>query len=343
MIARQAPVFLPFAALSALVLAVCLCLLQSGAVQQNPAIAAAMTFDLTVTVPALYYLLLVRPKRAPAISLLPVFLACVRVAHLLLPTGHQSFLRPLMFVAAPLEFVAIGLLIQRVRRIAAHRTDGDVIATDPMERLALGAREVYGDNRAVEFLITELSVFYFSLASWWSRATTPEGMTAITCYRKSSWGLLVGVLTFCVLMEGSVAHVMLQRWSIAGAWIWTALDLYAILWLLADFQALRLRPHLLSAEHLHIRFGLRWSGVVPLGQIAAVKPFRASSREPRARDYFKLALLSAPEFVVILREPVEFRGLAGIRRRVTRIGLATDDPGLLARLQEAIAPKPDAS
>ena len=68
-------------------------ILHSQLFAQNPELGAfAITLDLTLSVPLLYYLLVIRRTPVPPITLLPVVTLSLLGAFLLLPPKHQNYL-----------------------------------------------------------------------------------------------------------------------------------------------------------------------------------------------------------------------------------------------------------
>jgi hypothetical protein len=320
------------------VLVAILSIVRSQLFARNPTLlSAAASCDLLFTLPLLYYVFVIRTRIAKPITLVPAFLGCLTLARWILPTEGRLFLHPFVFVSPPLELVSIGLLLWRIRRYFEERkqTSGED-SGDWLERLQHGMKAILGDNRLNALLATEIAVFYFGVVGWFLKPQLIPGATTSTCYRKSGWGGLVGVLSFLVVVEGSVIHVLLSQHSVLAAWMWNAFDLYALLFLFADFQALRLRPLVLTAESLTIRLGLRWQGTVPLAKIATMEKFAGIKREWSRSNYVKIAVASEPEILLTLREPIEFTGILGMKRQVFYIGLSVDEPGLIKQLREGI-------
>src|SRR5260370_511245 len=102
--------------LSAIVITtVCWLILRSRLFVLNPDLGAwGVTFDLTLTIPLVYYLLVVRGGHARPITIAPVFVLGVAVAARLVPSGFHDFVRQLRWVAAPLEVVTLALIVMRL-------------------------------------------------------------------------------------------------------------------------------------------------------------------------------------------------------------------------------------
>ena len=325
-----------FVLCAALILMVCVAVLHSAAFAVSPnVIAGAVAGDLLITLPLLYYFCVVRTKRAAPLTLLPVFLIGLTAVKLLIPVTARGFLQPLLLLSAPLEVFSVGLLVYRLyrgRTQATGNTSECDKSYDRFERFSQRAKAAAGGNVLLDLALTEMAVFYYGLFGWFVRPAALSG-NAFTCHRKSGWSGLLGVVIFLILVEGATVHLALSGWNVYAAWIWNAFDLYLILFLLADYQAMRLRPLLLTDTTLLARFGLRWSGEIPLDQIASVVPFSPTDSKVGGAEYQKIALLSDPEFLITLHEPILFSGLLGRTKRVKRLGVRVDDPELFVRLQ----------
>ncbi|CAN5875391.1 hypothetical protein BH23GEM5_BH23GEM5_19800 [soil metagenome] len=96
----------------------------------NPDLRAfAITFDLTVTVPVLFYLLVVRNTSLHWITIAPVFLLSLLGASLVLPPENQRYLNLLEHLVVPAELLLFGFLgvkaVRDVRRARAQRLPGE--------------------------------------------------------------------------------------------------------------------------------------------------------------------------------------------------------------------------
>ena len=109
-----------------------------------------------------------------------------------------------------------------------------------------------------------------------------------------------------------------------AAWILTGLSLYAWVWIIGDFHALRHRPVRISERTLHLRLGLRWTASIPLASILAVRA-PTDNEKPGGKEHLQALLIGAPNRRLELSEPVTAIGLYGFTRRVTTIDLQIDD------------------
>ena len=303
----------PFLLSATVVLAVCALLLRSQAFARNPDVAAwGITFDLTITVPLLYWFFVVRTKKAPAITLAPLFVLCTLVATALIPIGQRQFARDLERFAVPLaEIAVIAGLVYRIRRGRG---------TNALE------------NRILDVVESEVLMLYYAVAGWRMKPRPVEGR-AITFHERSGWGTILAGLFLLIAAEGVGMHLLLAQWSWKAAWGWTALDLWAVLWLLGDYHALRVKRSSLTDDAVHIQMGLRWSVSIPLSSIESID----EAREWKRKDVLKLVMFDEPRWLVTLREPVVVKGLVGIRKEIRALAMLPDDDEAISALQRAIS------
>jgi hypothetical protein len=316
---------LGFAAAATVIGLACTAVLRSRLHALNPDMASwGATFDLIITIPLIYYVFLVRPRLVRPVSIIPLFVVCMTVARLLVPRPEQQFLRSLGLISAPLEIVTIWLLLARTRR-ASRRLSGEADA-EWVDRLRAAAQELTGSTVLAEMVAGEIAVWYYALFAWGKRPRVKDDEIAITVHQQGGWGAVLVALMIVISGESLAVHVVVQHWSTKIAWIVTALEVYGILWLIADFRALDLRPTLVGRDSLRIRVGLRWTAAVPFRSIASVARITpAPDQTWRRRGLLKAAVLSEPQYLLRLSEPVTAHAIYGIRREVSEIAIAPDD------------------
>jgi hypothetical protein len=314
-----------FLASALLILLTCVAIVRSQAFARNPDVAAwGVTFDLAVSIPLLYWFFVVRSGKARPLTVTPVFLIGTTIAALLIPRAQQDFLHQLgrVFGGA----AELLLLIALTRRILAARKAG-IASSDPYARIHFAARTLAGDGRIADFMASEVAMVIYALTGWWKRPEATPGRT-ITFHERNGWGAILVCIFVLLAAEGLGMHLLLGLWSAKAAWIWTLLDLWAALWLLGDYHALRLRRSYLDDDALHLRVGLRWSATIPRANIAAIEAIHDESQWKR-KDVLKVAILDAPTWLVTLREPAEVSGLAGMTKTISALALLPDQDDAL--------------
>lgn len=324
----------PAAALLAAALAV---VAVSTAVVRSPVFAAepgalslAVTFDLVVFLPGLY--LLVAWRRGwPRVSAIPVFGLCLATAYALLPAVHQGYLEALEPALALLELAVLGLIAWKARQVGrelrrAGASGGG--ASDFPERFETALVRVLGHLGVARILATEASVLRYGLAGWGRAAARGEGV--FSYHRKSGYGAIVGVFVWLILMETAGLHLLLSRWSPAAAWVLTGLTLYGVVFLLADYHAMRHRPLRIEDGELRLTVGLRWRLRLPLAEILEA---RVSGADPGPRQGLLAAAVLRGRHNVLLTLHRSHRavGFYGLTRECERLALTVDDPEAFVR------------
>ena len=294
------------------VVALCAVILRSRLFATNPDLAAfGVTFDLTITIPLLYWLFVVRGGKASPLTIAPVFIGGTLLAALLVPHAYQQFLSQLKWIAVPAAEVALLVAVARSKTMR---------------------------GRVFELVESEASMFRYAFLGWREKPEEVEGH-AFTVHERSGWGTILACIIVLIVAEGIGMHLLLSRWKPVVAWVWTGFDLWAIVWLLGDYHALRLRRSSIDAEALHLRYGMRWSVTVPLEKIVSVEEVRAESDWKR-KDVLKVAMLEEPRWLVTFDEPVVVKGLAALRKTVRAIALLPDDDETISVLRRALDRRP---
>lgn len=309
--------------------------LVSRAVVATPAFRArpavlgfAVAADLTLTAAAVAWVTLVRTRRMSPASLAAVVSAGLWVAAAILP-GEQSAVvsrlaRSALVAAELLVLLWVAGAAVGLRR--AVRAEGGDLPLEDVLRAAV--RRTVGRHPGVDALVTELSFVGMALFSWRSAPHVPRGASAHSVHRKSGAGAVLAALALAGAGETAGLHLLLAHWSPRAAWIATSLSAYALVWLVGDLRALRLRPVLLDGDLLRVRIGLRWRCEIPLASVRAICPGPDPIGHRRAA---RASPLGEPNLYLHLDGPVELEGPLRLRRRGDCLGLRVDDPAALRR------------
>jgi hypothetical protein len=282
-------------------------------------VAGALVFDLVVLVPLVYYALVVRRSRLPAVSLVPVFLLSVLVASRILPADQPLALRILELMALPVEIAILGCIGWRASRAISDAPRDST--TDPIEHMRRVAFELTKNDRVAAIVATEVAVFVYAFGSWRSRPHAPAGMKAFSHHSRSGHGGIVLGFGLVMAFETVAVHLLLLQWSAIVAWLLTIGTIYGALWLVGDYRATVLRPILVDDQRVVIRAGFRCRLEVPLDRVFAV----SREKPDFGKESVNLTFLGTPTRWLILAKPTEADGPYGFKLRVRAIGIVPDD------------------
>lgn len=300
------------------------------AVPQPDLLAAAIAIDLLITVPVAFYFLVGRRYSLPLPAYAPVVGAGWLIAYLILPGGHRS---PLLIAEAGAVIFEVAIVVWITRKVwKAARSPGAANA-DPLSNLRRIAGETIGNRWLGSVAGTEIAVFFYSLFSWRSRPSIPQGAAAFTYHKGSGQVAITLVLLFLIAAETGVAHYVISLWSAPLAWVITALSIYGGLWILADLRASVLRPILITDDSLLLKAGLRYDVVVPIELVD-----RIERTKPSEGPFVSVGLFGEPTHWIVLKEVLQAEGVLGFRTKFRAIGFSPDDPAAFEDVMSRNAP-----
>jgi len=286
-------------------------------------VAWAITADLVLGIPLLGYLFLVRTRQTKLKNLLMLLLAALVLAYVVLPPHRRDHLDAVAWLVPLAELLLLVLLIARLRPLRRHYRQARTTAVFADEALAEALASTLGSPRLAALLTIEWRLLTHGLTGWWREFRPQTHQQVFSYHRRNGYGFIVVALGLLLAVETVLVHLLVRHLSEAAAWVLTGGSLYALLWIVGDFHALRLHPIVLDGTHLHLRLGLRLRLSVPLTALALLrKPMRA---EAKASDYVYFGLLGDPPWVLEWVEPFTVEGLFG-RRPVRWVGITVDDP-----------------
>ncbi len=132
-------------------------------------------------------------------------------------------------------------------------------------------------------------------------------------------------LVALVVVEAGLLHLVIGIWTLTGAWIFTAINAYTLLWMVGHFHAARLHPVIVDDKYIYLRTGLIWRGQTPPSKVAEMrKPVLADLKAP---GYVNVSLVGDPDLFIVLKEAELLESLFARKKEVEIIGIKLDDPG----------------
>lgn len=167
----------------------------------------------------------------------------------------------------------------------------------------------------------ELAIFYYAFA-WRARPHIPPDARPFTIHKRSGFGDLIIGIGLAAVFEILPVHLLLHKRSAIAAWILTALSCYAAVWLVGLARSLKLRPTLVQPTQATIRLGLFFTLKIPARAIVQIGP------EPRP-GAVTIPSQGTPNVCIEFSEPLEAHRIFGLRKRLTSLAIAADDPEAL--------------
>ncbi|GGD27337.1 hypothetical protein [Pontibacillus salipaludis] len=303
-------------------------------------------FDLLIVFPIACYFFVLR-RRPSLLVLVPIMFAGLLALNWMVPDYAKEHLwfvnRSVIFLEASIvliEFLLFLWVIKqwptirqsiRAERFAYYHLS--MSAHKGIENAFAGmAGKVKSTQKVLGFLITDLSAFYYTFAGKRENIHRYTNATVFSYHKKSDYQGIFIMLVHALLIEIIGLHFIVMQWSHIAAWIVTILDIYALLFVIADYQAMRKSPIVLDQKGIHIQKGLRFFTYIPYQTVRHIEKATVTAKEYQ-KDKKSVAVTlpsfeaQPPQWTIHLEEPVDAHLVFGLTKKVDRIYLTVDDPG----------------
>jgi hypothetical protein len=309
---------LPLGLLTALIL-IMKCLPSS----EVPGLNLAVTVDLLITVPLVYFLL-IRSTTIPKFTVLPMVIVGLIIGYYLLPKEGQSYLE--LFKSWVLPLLELGILVAvivKVRSIIGSFKNERSSSSDFYTALKIACHQVL-PNRVAMLFATEIAVIYYGFINYSRRSINKN---EFTYHKKSGTQALLGGLILVIGIESLALHFLLSIWSNTAAWIFTAIGVYTAIQMLGFARSLSQRPIYYDNNSLILRYGILSEMEISLANIQSVSVSKKNlEKNSWTRKLSPLGELESHNVLIELKTESEWTGLYGFRKKCRVIALHLDDP-----------------
>lgn len=183
-------------------------------------------------------------------------------------------------------------------------------------------------NPIIQMICSEAMMFYYAFFSW--RKTPPPG---ITLYKRSSYIAFQVMMIHAIVIETLGIHLWLHQQSMVLSIILLVLNVYSIVFFLADIQAVRLNPVHIHKGSMFLSLGLMKRVEIPFDNIECIieDPAILESKLSKdtmdfiARDFEKVH----PDLILTMKTPVKATLMMGIQKEYSQIAIRSDQPAEL--------------
>ena len=321
--------FITFVTLSLLLLSLEIWIATRLEASPQPGIlAVAITIDVAVGLPLLFYLLIVRRDLLPQSSLVPVCILALLALRFILPTSEQSILRFSHFLIPAIELCVAVFLLIKLRHVIRDIRSARRECLYLIDALRTGIRKSVKSDFVAAIIASEVAMLYLVIAGWFARFRTfRQDVSEYSYHRKSN--LLFWPLVALMIVETFGIHLVISIWTQPGAWVFTGISVYTLLWMVGHYHASRLQPVIVDDQNIYLRTGLIWRGQIALRNISEVR--KAMNADRKASGFVNIALLANPDVVLILKESDVLEGLFARKKEVKVVGVSLDDPKTLVK------------
>ncbi|MFD4850690.1 hypothetical protein ACFVV6_13090 [Bacillus mycoides] len=290
--------------------------------------------DFMFVIPVITYFFIIR-KRYSLTYMFPVVIAGYVFARFIIPSDYlQAFsFVSYVIVAGEIVFVCFELFLiykiirvlpKIIKRYKEYRSEYssfsyaiDAAFDATMKR-----------SKAVSIILTECKLIYYAILSW--REKVPDGECTYSYHKKTGAIGVYIMIIHATVIESIGFHYLLHQWNPVIAWILLILNVYAMIYFLAEIQAMRKNPIVVTEEQVIIQIGLGKKVVLPFTQIDNIAFYKGepltAKEEKEVLDATVMEFIKEPAtFEITLKEPVKVQLLYGFTKTVSRVHLNVDE------------------
>ena len=276
-------------------------------------ISLAVTIDLTIIIPAIYYSLISRKLNIPSITVLIVFFFCTIVAAILIPAGDHKYLDELKYLLLFTELATTLYTIIKLRKIIKEYKFQSEGRSDFVYNLTIAMEKVMGNFKIWPILIGEINTFRYGLFFWLGKKEIKEGQKFFTTHKNSGYAAIWAIIFFVMLIETTGMHFLIRNWSPGLDVIITILSIYTIIFFISDLASIIKRPTVFYDDKLFFRIGTRWNAVIAPEIIQSVESIRNFDKQ-KNKDTLNCALAGDPNIKITLTKPITLKSFYGIKK-----------------------------
>lgn len=280
--------------------------------------------DFVLVIPVLF--LLYKGKFTIKQAIILAAAGCI-AAHFIIPIEH---LQPFVAVTWAgfaiegtlilLEILLVATLVRYMPKILA-----DVRSTTLPDLFSFPkAVEKHAPKHPIiQMFCADFVVFYYAFASW-KRKERP----GLTLHKNSSYIAFIIMLIHGTVIETIGIHWWLHEKSIVLSILLLILNVYTVLFFIADMQAIRLNPVYVTSDKLYLSLGLMKRAEVRFEQIEELIEDKEQLERKLSKDTIDFIArdfeAAYPQFILKMKEPVEVTFMFGLKKRYNNVAIKAD-------------------
>ncbi|QCR32875.1 beta-carotene 15,15'-monooxygenase [Lysinibacillus sp. SGAir0095] len=179
----------------------------------------------------------------------------------------------------------------------------------------------------IHIVCSEMLMFYYALMSW--RKKINESEQTLTLHKKSSYIALQIMLIHAIVIETLGIHWWLHDKSTILSLVLLFLNVYSVIFLLADIQAVRLSPVYVDENKLYISLGLSKRMEIRWDEIEEVITDKELLKQKLSKDTIDFVAKDFeevfPNVILKLKRPKEATLVMGIKKPYQKVAIKFDD------------------
>ncbi|TQR39723.1 beta-carotene 15,15'-monooxygenase [Lysinibacillus sphaericus] len=219
-----------------------------------------------------------------------------------------------------LEILLVATLVRYMPRILA-----DVRSTTIPDLFSFSkAVEKHAPKHPIiKIFCADFVVFYYAFASW-----KRKERSGLTVHKNSSYIAFIIMLIHGTVIETIGIHWWLHEKSIVLSILLLILNVYTVLFFIADMQAIRLNPVHVTSDKLYLSLGLMKRAEIRFEQIEELIEDKEQLERKLSKDTVGFIARDFeavyPQFILKMKEPVEVTFMFGLKKRYNSVAIKAD-------------------
>jgi hypothetical protein len=294
-------------------------------------IVILLTLTLIILPPMSIYWLLIRPRSMPRLFVYLSFIICVGASYLIIPSSQKGLLNQILIRLLPiLEVIIVTVVVYSIiKSIISFKRRNKSKENSFLEIMRISLEPKLRNGFVLGAILTELSVFYYSIIGWFKKPTVFENEKIYSYHKTSQIKTIIIVFSILITLEGILFHFLIQLWSNVAAWIFTILNIYALLYMIGLLNSVRILPHIIYFDKLIIRLGYQSSIELDIRNIESIKTVKERDgigRKTPKETYYAMLNMDSPQYEIFLKEPTLMNSSYGRKKYVKTVIFRADKP-----------------
>ncbi|MFS0575937.1 beta-carotene 15,15'-monooxygenase [Sporosarcina sp. 179-K 3D1 HS] len=314
------------------------------AVIPAPAYSRGVVFgsllDLAIIAPLLI-LAMTRKKGFTVKRFITFMVVGLVVARFIIPASYFEPFQFVPYAAIGLEGVIllaeIGLIVLLAKHMPTILREIKTGSVSGLFAFPAMVKEKVSSHPLISIIIAESLMFYYAIASW--KQAPPLEESKFYLHRKTSLIAFYIMLIHAIVIETVGLHWFFHDKSVILSIVLILLNVYTVLYFIAEIQAIRLNPIELGEDKMRVSLGLGKRMEIPYKAIAdIISGESANSYKLEEKGLIQFVAKdfeeSKPQFVLHFNRPLQATLFMGIEKQYTSAAIRVDEPERFIRALE---------
>ncbi|MDM5317822.1 hypothetical protein QUF49_17560 [Fictibacillus sp. b24] len=336
--------WVPFLVLSFLVIGSNVILYQTSYFQPVPdAIVIGSIIDFLLVIPLLTYYFIIRKRYSWKLTLLVALISYGFASYIIpdfLLDNFSAVPKALLLLEAGFISIELYLLIVVSKKFPkVKKTYMEQPAEIPfLIKIRQAVSVHFVQSRLIEAVVSEVTMLYYALFSW--RIAPMTGTYTFTYHKNTSYVALQLMLIHALIIESIGLHYFFSQINHTVSLILLFLNIYSILFLIAQMQAVKKVPLIVSDQSVIMNIGFMKGLELPFSVIQELRTYEGPDEIPASEKKYTFEarvsdfIPEKPVIELLLKETVKADIIYGFKKNVTRVVIKVDDSVELMRLIE---------